>query len=96
MKLFKKSIIIIAVLYIFSPFLGYADYCDIKYNEYLEALKNTTKIMEPKKQKYIVMLEKAHKLCKQDKMAEASQVMEDLKDQFFNDAVFDQQAFYGH
>ena len=42
------------------------------------------------------MLEQAHKLCQQDKMTEASKVMDELKDQFFHDAVLDQHTFWGN
>ena len=88
--------IAVAVIILFCSSAFASDDCDAKYNQYINALNNTKKIVDQQKQKYIAMLEQAHKLCKQDKITEASKVMEELKDRFFHDAVLDQHTFWGN
>ena len=90
------SVVAVTAILLFGNVAYAADDCDTKYNQYINALKSTKKIIDQQKQKYIAKLEKAHKLCKQDKMAEASKVMDDLKDQFFRDALIDQHTFWGN
>ena len=92
----KKLIISVAVIFLFCSSAYAADYCDNKYNQYINELKKTNKIIDKQKQKYIAMLEQAYKLCKQDKMDEASKVMDELKDQFFQDAVLADHTFWSN
>jgi hypothetical protein len=58
-------------------------------------LKKTDKIFDDQKKQYIPSLEKALELCKENKMMEARQIMDELKDQFFSDALMNQQQFFG-
>ena len=92
----KKLIIAVAVIGLFCSSAYAADYCDNKYMELINKLKNTDKIMDGQKKQYIPSLEKALELCKQNKMAEARQIMDELKDQFFSDALTNQQQFFGN
>lgn len=64
--------------------------------EYINALKNTKKIFEDQKKQYIPSLEKALELCKENKMIEARQIMDELKDEFFTDALMNQRQFFGN
>lgn len=91
-----KIIISVAAICLYCSSAFAADYCDTKYKEYIDALKSTTKIMDQQKEKYYPALEKAHQLCKENKMEQASKVMDDLKDKFFHDALTDQKRFFGH
>ena len=92
----KKCIIAISLICLFCGFAYAGDYCDNKYMEYINALKNTKKIFEDQKKKYIPSLEKALELCKENKMMEARQIMDELKDQFFTDALMNQRQFFGN
>ncbi|CAB1055567.1 hypothetical protein D1BOALGB6SA_300 [Olavius sp. associated proteobacterium Delta 1] len=92
----KKLIIAVAVICLFSSSAYAADYCDSKYMEIIKKLKSTDKIMKDQKKEYIPSLEKALELCKQNKMAEARIIMDELKDQFFHDALTNQQQFFGN
>ena len=92
----KKLIIAVAVIGLFCSSAYAADYCDTKYMELINKLKSTDKIMDDQKKQYIPSLEKALELCKQNKMAEARQIMDELKDQFFSDALTNQQQFFGN
>ena len=92
----KKLIIVVAVIGLFCSSAYAADYCDTKYMELINKLKSTDKIMDDQKKQYIPSLEKALELCKQNKMAEARQIMDELKDQFFSDALTNQQRFFGN
>lgn len=96
MRFLKVSVIAVTAIFLFCCAVYAADDCDTKYNKYINALKKTNKIMAPQKQKYVSKLEKAHKLCKQDKMTEAAQVMEELKDQFFQDALLADHTFWSN
>ena len=90
----KKLIIAVAVICLFSSSAFAADYCDSKYMDLINKLKKTDKIFDDQKKKYIPSLEKALALCKENKMAEARQIMDELKDQFFSDALTNQQQFF--
>ena len=59
-------------------------------------MKNTDKIMDDQKKKYIPLLEKALELCKLNKMEDARIIMDELKDQFFYDALTNQRQFFGN
>ena len=85
----KKLIVAVAVAVIclFSSSAFAADYCDSKYMDILNKLKSTDKISDNQKKEYIPSLEKALELCKENKMEEARNIMDELKDQFFQDAV---------
>ena len=70
--------------------------CKIRNVVNYENLKNTDKIMADQKKKYIPSLEKALELCKLNKMEEAHIIMDELKDQFFSDALTNQIQFFGN
>jgi hypothetical protein len=92
----KKLIVSVAVICLFCSSAYAADYCDTKYLEIISKLKNTDKIMDVQKKKYLPPLEKALELCKLNKMDEARIIMDELKDQFFMDALTNQQQFFGN
>jgi len=92
----KKLIVAVAVICLFSSSAFAADYCDSKYMDILNKLKSTDKISDNQKKEYIPSLEKALELCKANKMTEARKVMDELKDQFFSDALYNQQQFFGN
>ena len=96
MKLNIFIVAAVSVILLFFSASYAADDCDTKYHQYINELKKTDKIVDLQKQKYIGMLEQAYELCKQGKMAEASEVMDDLKDQFFQDAVLADHTFWSH
>ena len=96
MKLSILIVVTVNVILLFCSASYASGDCDAKYKQYINELKKTNKIVDQQKKKYIAMLEQAYKLCKQDKMAEASQVMDELKDQFFQDAVLADHTFWSH
>ena len=92
----KNYIIAVAVICLFCGSAYAGDYCDNKYQEYINALKSTDKIFEDQKKKYYSSLEKALQLCKENKMAEAREIMDEVKDQFFMDALMNQRKLSGN
>ncbi len=91
----KKVIVTMAAIFIFSG-LAYADKnCDQKYNSHIKAMKETTKISENHKEKYLASLEKAKELCQAGKLEEARRIFEEVQDDFFSDALFREESFYG-
>ena len=92
----KKFIVAVAVICLFCSPAYAADYCDTKYMELINALKKTNKIFEDQKKKYLPGLEKALELCKQNKMAEARIIMDELRDHFFQDALTNESQFFSH
>jgi hypothetical protein len=64
--------------------------------ELINKLKKTDKILDDSKKKYLPSLEKALELCKENKMEEARNIMDELKDQFFQDAVTHEAKFFSH
>jgi len=92
----KKLVIAVAVNCMFSISAYAADYCDTKYMELIDGLKKTDKIMDDQKKKYLPALQKALELCKQNNMAEARNILDEVKDQFLHDALTNQQQFFGN
>ena len=92
----KKLIVAVAVICLFCSSAYAADYCDTKYMELINKLKKTDKILDDSKKKYLPSLEKALELCKENKMEEARNIMDELKDQFFQDAVIHEAEFFSH
>lgn len=92
----KKSIFVVAAFFFFCSSALAAEYCDLKYSQYLSKLRNTKKIMENRKRHYLSYLEKAYLLCQQDKMEEARIIMDELQNQFFHDALTKQREFFGN
>ena len=92
----KKLIVAVAVICLFCSSAYAADYCDTKYMEYINGLKNTDKIFKDQKKEYLPALEKALELCKENKMSEAREIMDELKDQFLEDALTNQSQFFGN
>ena len=92
----KKLIVAVAVICLFCSFAYAADYCDTKYMELIDGLKKTDKIFDDQKKKYLPSLEKALELCKENNMAEARNIMDELKDRFLQDALTNQTQFFGN
>jgi len=92
----KKLIVAVAVICFFCSSAYAADYCDTKYMELINGLKKTDKIFDDQKKKYLPALEKALALCKENKMAEAREIMDELKDRFLMDALTNEQQFFSH
>ena len=92
----KKCMIAVAVICLFCSTAYAADYCDTKYQELITKLQKTKKIMDDQKQAYIPSLQKALELCKLNKMQEVRMIMDELKDQFFFDALSNEQQFFGN
>ena len=92
----KKLIVAVAVICLFCSSAYAADYCDTKYMQLIDALKKTNKIFDDQKKKYLPSLEKALELCKANNMAEARKIMDELEDQFFQDALTNESQFYSH
>ena len=92
----KKLIVAVAVICLFCSTAYAADYCETKYMEYINALKKTDKIFDDQKKKYLPSLEKALELCKANNMAEARNILDELKDQFFQDALTNESQFFSH
>ncbi len=62
----------------------------------IEKLKATEKISDQAKEKYIPHLEEALVLCKAGDLEKADDKINKMKDEFFNDALYNQQTFYGN
>jgi hypothetical protein len=92
----KKFIVALAVICLFCSSAYAADYCDTKYMRLIDALKKTDKIFDDQKKKYLPSLEKALELCKANNMAEARNIMNELEDQFFQDALTNESQFFSH
>ena len=92
----KKWMFVIAAVYLFCSTAYAADYFDTRYVELMNKLKQTTKIQDQMKDKYVQYMDKAYQHCKQDKMEEALRIMDEFKDQFVHDALMNQQQFYGN
>jgi hypothetical protein len=92
----KKLIVAVAVICLFCSSAYAADYCDTKYMQLIDALKKTEKIFDDQKKKYLPSLQKALELCKENKMAEARNIMNELEDQFFQDALMNESQFFSH
>ena len=92
----RKLIVAVAVIFLFCSSAYAADYCDTKYMELINALKKTDKIFDDQKKKYLPALEKALELCKQNKMAEARIIMDEMRDHFFQDALTNESQFFGN
>ena len=92
----RKFIVAVAVIGLFYSSAYAADYCDTKYTKLIDGLKKTDKIFADQKKKYLPSLNKALELCKENKMAEARIIMDELKDQFLQDALTNQTQFFGN
>ena len=58
--------------------------------------KKTDKIFDDQKKKCLPSIEKALELCKENKMEEARIIMDELRDQFFQDALTNESQFFSH
>lgn len=92
----KKCMVVLAAIFLFCSSAYAADYCDTKYMQLIDALKKTDKIFDDQKKKYLPSLQKALELCKENKMAEARNIMNELEDQFFQDALMNESQFFSH
>ena len=92
----RKFIVAVAVIGLFYSSAYAADYCDTKYTKLIDGLKKTDKIFADQKKKYLPSLQKALELCKQNEMAEARIILDEVKDQFLQDALTNQQQFFGN
>jgi hypothetical protein len=95
-NLMKLCMVIVTAIFLFCGSTYAADDCDSKYVDLINGLKNTDKIRDEQKKKYLQPLETALQLCKEGKMKQASEVMDDVKDEFFRDALLHQRDFFGH
>jgi len=92
----KKLFVTIAVFgLLYSPALA-MEKCDTELPEMIQLLKATTKITDQSKQKYIPHLEEALKLCKAGNLEKTNDKMNKMQDQFFRDALYHEQTFYGN
>ena len=92
----EKLIITIAAFgLLWSPALA-MEKCETEIPDMMKRLKATVKIMDQSKKKYIPHLEEALKLCKSGNLEEADDVIKKMQDQFFRDALYDQETFYGN
>lgn len=94
----KKLFLVIALVFFFcgSAFAADADYCDMKYTKYIDAIKKTEKILDDTKKKYVPYLKKARDLCREGNMGEARKIMDEVRQEFFHDALMTQQKFYSN
>jgi hypothetical protein len=91
----KKIIITVAAFGLFcSPALA-MDKCEIEIEEMIKKLKETEKIMDQSKQKYIPQLEEALKLCRAGDLEKSGDKINTLQDEFFRDTLYNQQKFFG-
>jgi hypothetical protein len=88
--------LIVTAIFLFCGSTYAADDCDSIYLDLINGLENTDKIRDEQKKKYLQPLEKALQLCKDGKMAQASEVLDDVKDEFFRDALLHQKDFFSH
>jgi hypothetical protein len=92
----KKIIITIAALGLFcSPALA-MEKCEKELPDMINKLKATDKISEQSKDKYIPHLEEALTLCKAGNLEKADDKINIMQDEFFRDALYNQQTFYGN
>jgi pentatricopeptide repeat protein len=80
--------IVAAAICLFFSTIYAADDCDSEYLNLINELKNTEKILDTDKEKYLPPLEKAYQLCKEGKPDEADKIVKDLKDQGLSEEVF--------
>ena len=92
----KRFMVALAVLCFLKGSAYAANDCDAGYRKLTNELKSTTKIGEKQKMEYLSLIEKAYQLCQQGKMEEANEVIDDAKDQYFNEAVTNQREFFGN
>jgi polyhydroxyalkanoate synthesis regulator phasin len=92
----KKYIIAVAVICLFCSSAYAADYCDTKYMELINRLKKSDKILDDQKAEYLPSLKKALELCKQNNMEEARNILDELKDQVFQDALTHKREYSGN
>jgi len=89
----KKIIITIAVFALLcSPALA-KEKCETELPDMIKKLKATEKISDQSKEKYIPHLEEALKLCKAGDLEKTNDKINTIQDQFFRDALFNQQTF---
>jgi hypothetical protein len=92
----KKIIITIAAIALFaSPALAIEN-CNTELPDMIEKLKETTKISPSAKEKFIPHLEEALKLCKAGDLEKADEKVRKMHNEFFRDALYNQQTFYGN
>ena len=94
----KKLFLVIALVFFFcgSAFAADADYCDMKYMKYVDAIKKSDKILDDGKKKYVPYLMKARDLCKAGNMEAARNVINEVRQEFFHDALMTHQAFFSN
>lgn len=92
----KKIIIAIATFGLLcSPALA-KDKCETEIPDMIKKLKETAKILDQSKKKYIPHLEEALKLCKAGDLEKTEDKMNKMQNEFFRDALYNQQTFYGN
>jgi hypothetical protein len=92
----KRFIItIIAFVFFCSPILA-ADNCKTEIPAIIEKLKQSTKILDEKKKEFSLHLEEALKLCQAGDLEGSEKKMRKIENQFFREALEEQQTFYGN
>jgi hypothetical protein len=92
----KKIIITIAAFGLLcSPVLA-MEKCDTKIPDMMNKLKETEKISDQAKEKFIPHLEEALKLCKAGELEKTNEKITKMQNQFFTEALYNQQMFYGN
>jgi pentatricopeptide repeat protein len=81
--------IVVAVICLFFSTINAADDCDSEYLNLINEVKNSKKILDTEKEKYLPPLEKAYQLCKEGKPEEADKIVKDLKNQGLSEEVFE-------
>jgi len=92
MKIFIIAITILGLLC--SPVIA-TDKCETEIPDMIEKLKESNKIMDATKKKYILRLEEALEHCHAGNEEDTEKEIRKLKDQFFHDALYEQQTFFG-
>jgi pentatricopeptide repeat protein len=92
----KKFIFTIAAFGLLcSPALA-MEKCETEIPDMTKKLQATEKISDNAKKKYTSHLEEALKLCKAGDFKKSDDVLKEMQNQFFRDALYDHQTFYGN
>jgi pentatricopeptide repeat protein len=92
----KELIITIAAFGLLcSPALA-MEKCETEIPDMTKRLIATEEISDQSKKTYISHLEEALKLCKAGDLEKADDMIKKMQDQFFRDALYNHETFYGN
>lgn len=91
----KITIIIAAITLMASPAFA-IEKCEIELQDMIEKLKETQKISTSAKKKFVPHLEEALKLCKAGDFEQADKKVGKMQNEFFREALYNQQTFFGN